>query len=420
MIAIRCRAQLSWRLPPRSRRWRWCLPELASRGATPAWRASCASLGKRSIGPISPSSLAALNGPQPGSSSSPGASRLGSCLRARGRVRAIERVSVLQRPSRSRAIRTWVVCSRRGKLAAEPVEPDGAVERPQRHRAGRVELVQVPAQPLLAATTLGDQVVAVIDQQLQLAQRLLARRVGRPAAAPAAPPWRPRARRSSQTCRASGRAGAAAPSTSAAPAPAARPAQSASVRGRASRAGNPQPPRAAPHRARMPRPAPRRPQDNVRSPTARPSSSTATAVSECLCTSTPITIIQLASKREGATGERTDLNRGQSHAPIRSHSTVSGRRRRHNTGKSAESDIRESSQPPPTRTLKLEPDSTTLKMTLSSGMTAEQYEAAVCRARRTAYRFGDCNSLGRGVFRDEWDTAVTSLASIFSRGSVAR
>src|SRR5439155_7980632 len=40
---------------------------------------------------------------------------------------------------------------------------------------------------------------------------------------------------------------------------------------------------------------------------------------------------------EGATGERTDLNRGESHAPIRSRSTVSGRRRRQNTGKSAES-----------------------------------------------------------------------------------
>jgi len=34
--------------------------------------------------------------------------------------------------------------------------------------------VQVPAQPLLAATSLGDQVVAVVDQQLQLAQALLA------------------------------------------------------------------------------------------------------------------------------------------------------------------------------------------------------------------------------------------------------
>jgi hypothetical protein len=52
---------------------------------------------------------------------------------------------------------------------------------------------------------------------------------------------------------------------------------------------------------------------------------------------------------DGATGERTDLTRGESHAPIRSHSTVSGRQRRHNAGKSAPTDIRESSQPPPTR-----------------------------------------------------------------------
>lgn len=61
-----------------------------------------------------------------------------------------------------------------------------------------------------------------------------------------------------------------------------------------------------------------------RSSGIRPASSTATAVTVCLCTSTPITIIWLASKLPlGATGERTDLNRGESHAPIRSRSTVS-------------------------------------------------------------------------------------------------
>src|SRR5688572_11662898 len=49
----------------------------------------------------------------------------------------------------------------------------------------------------------------------------------------------------------------------------------------------------------------------------------------------------------GATGERTDLNRGESHAPIRSRSTVSGRRRRHNAGRSALGRHSESSQPPP-------------------------------------------------------------------------
>ena len=52
---------------------------------------------------------------------------------------------------------------------------------------------------------------------------------------------------------------------------------------------------------------------------------------------------------EGATGERTGLTRGSCQAPIRSRSTVSGRRRRHNTGKSAPTDSPEWSQPPPTR-----------------------------------------------------------------------
>ena len=37
----------------------------------------------------------------------------------------------------------------------------------------------------------------------------------------------------------------------------------------------------------------------------------------------------------GATGERTGLNRGSCQAPIKSRSAVSGRRRRHNAGKSA-------------------------------------------------------------------------------------
>ena len=56
-----------------------------------------------------------------------------------------------------------------------------------------------------------------------------------------------------------------------------------------------------------------------------------------------------ARSLDGATGERTDLPRGESHAPIRSRSTVSGRRRRHNAGKSAPTDSPEWSQPPPTR-----------------------------------------------------------------------
>src|SRR4030095_15863318 len=55
------------------------------------------------------------------------------------------------------------------------LEPAAAVERAQRHRQHRIELVQVPAQALLAAAPLGDEVVAVIEEQLQLAQRGLLR-----------------------------------------------------------------------------------------------------------------------------------------------------------------------------------------------------------------------------------------------------
>ena len=54
-------------------------------------------------------------------------------------------------------------------------------------------------------------------------------------------------------------------------------------------------------------------------------------------------------QQRGATGERTGLTRGSCQAPIKSRSTVSGRRRRHNAGKSAPTDSPEWSQPPPTR-----------------------------------------------------------------------
>ncbi len=62
-----------------------------------------------------------------------------------------------------------------GELAVQPVEPDGAVECAGRGVQAWVELVQVPAQSLLAATSLVNEIVAVVDQQLQLAQRLFAR-----------------------------------------------------------------------------------------------------------------------------------------------------------------------------------------------------------------------------------------------------
>ena len=89
----------------------------------------------------------------------------------------------------------------------------------------------------------------------------------------------------------------------------------------------------------------------VNSANARPASSTATAVSDCLCTSTPTTIIQIASSNAGATGERTGLNRGEA-------TLLSGHTRPPREGggdttlaRRQTIDIRESSQPPPTPTL---------------------------------------------------------------------
>jgi hypothetical protein len=59
------------------------------------------------------------------------------------------------------------------KATGNTVEPDGAVERARRDRQLRVEVVEVPAQPLLRASALVDEVVAMIDEQLQLSHRWL-------------------------------------------------------------------------------------------------------------------------------------------------------------------------------------------------------------------------------------------------------
>src|SRR3954470_15295613 len=57
---------LIWRLPPRSRRWRLVLPELTGIGATPAARASLASVANRCAPATSPTSLAAGQRPEAG------------------------------------------------------------------------------------------------------------------------------------------------------------------------------------------------------------------------------------------------------------------------------------------------------------------------------------------------------------------
>src|SRR3954447_8459255 len=60
-----------------------------------------------------------------------------------------------------------------GEPTADSLQMRVAREHPQRHLEGRVELVQVPAQPLVHAPTLVDDRVAMVDQQLQLPERLL-------------------------------------------------------------------------------------------------------------------------------------------------------------------------------------------------------------------------------------------------------
>ena len=305
---------MSWRLPPRSRRWRWCLPELASRGATPAWRASWASEGKRSIGPISQSSLAALSGPQPGSSSSRGAS---ACvvLGARGRAQRSSGSGVRQRPRRSRAIRTWVVCSRRASWrpsrsiqTARSSAPSGTVA-PGRARAGASAAV-AGSDAARRPGRRGDRPAASTPATSPR------RRVGRRVPALAAQPVRPRARRSRPTYRASGRADAAAPSTAVAPAPAARPRQKRLLEAACDMPAvlNCPEPLLAEHACPGQHLAVDRPSSAPQP--ARPSSSTATAVNECLCTSTPITIIRLASNDKG--GDRR-ADRPQSRRKPRSY-----------------------------------------------------------------------------------------------------
>ena len=163
------------------------------------------------------------------------------------------------------------------------------------------------------------------------------RRAGDRAAAPAAPPWRPRARRSGPTCRGL------------------RP--RAALRRRQPRRHPHQPLTRTEQRPLEPaghlpavldRPQPllakrARPREQrlavdraVCSATrrGRPRRRRPPSASACVRPLQPRSF-RSPPPRMGATGERTDLNRGSCQAPIRSRSTVSGRRRRHNAGKSA-------------------------------------------------------------------------------------
>jgi hypothetical protein len=57
--------------------------------------------------------------------------------------------------------------------AADAFQVRSPAEHPQRYDKGRVERVQVPAQPLLRPAARVDQIVAMVNKQLQIAKDLL-------------------------------------------------------------------------------------------------------------------------------------------------------------------------------------------------------------------------------------------------------
>src|SRR3954468_22205632 len=156
----RCSAALIWRLPPWSSRWRCVLPELAGIGATPAARSGFAAVAKRCAPAISPTSLAAISGPNPGSASSCGAICATSTVISRSSW-LIAAVSSRRRRSSSRAIRT----------AADPRAPLLREQRPAGQLDLRPEIVQVPQQRAVELDAVANQPLAVIDQQPQIQLR---------------------------------------------------------------------------------------------------------------------------------------------------------------------------------------------------------------------------------------------------------
>src|SRR4051812_16909694 len=160
----RCSAALIWRLPPWSSRWRCVLPELAGIGATPAARASLAGVAKRWAPAISPTSLAAISGPNPGSASNCGAIRPTSTVISRSSW-LIAPVSSRRRRSSSRAIRTRIVCCARASRRPMRVLHFFENNAPPGSRSSGPQVVQMPQQRAVELDAMADQPFAVVDQQ---------------------------------------------------------------------------------------------------------------------------------------------------------------------------------------------------------------------------------------------------------------
>jgi hypothetical protein len=165
VMAMMCRAWLSWRSPPRSSRWRWRCPEEQGIGAVPVWRAKLASLENRWAPAVRAISSAAVRAPQPVSASSWGRCADQHQQLALERIHSAREVTQLRdllardpnpgargqgtQPSLHSIKLAWM----RERAAAERALEFGA------------ELKQMPAQPILHAGAFADEILAVIRQQ---------------------------------------------------------------------------------------------------------------------------------------------------------------------------------------------------------------------------------------------------------------
>src|SRR6266705_2425278 len=144
-MAMRCRATLSWRLPPRLRRCRCWLPDQTGIGAVPLCMAKAALEWNRRTSAVSAISLAAVNPAQPGK-----LTRLGASSPARTSIRRWSRFTDIVNSAHLFQHHSP------GQAAAGNLQP-------------RFQLVKMPEEAVLNSSSLSNQVFPVVDQELELA-----------------------------------------------------------------------------------------------------------------------------------------------------------------------------------------------------------------------------------------------------------
>ena len=326
---------MSWRLPPRSRRWRWCLPELASRGATPAWRASWASLAEAADGADLAEQLGGAQGAAAGQLEQPRRECL--CPRLQVAVELSDRTGQACGSGRAGRGRSapGLSARTRASLRPTPLEPHRPVSAPsgtcsvgssscrcQRSRCC-ARRRSATRSSRWSTSSFSSRSVSSPARGPSSSGSCNAARATASASIPSDLPRVRLRRRCGAVNRGGTRTSRSPAATSACSSPRVTCRQSSIADSRS-------PPEAT---------APTR-QRRRRRHTFAPHSVPADLVHG---DSRERVLVHVHPDHDhhhrllplGATGERTDLNRGSCQAPIRSRSTVSGRRRRHNTGKSA-------------------------------------------------------------------------------------